>query len=201
MIEVKSVGSFHPLGIFLILLVWSLLVIPPGWTQEIEVPANVQFALLQKMLAFDRNLKARAGEEIVIGILYQSNFRSSLNFKDELAAVVKKSEPDQLLNLPIRHVVIELVENLNLAEQAARHNLDIFYLAPVRAVDLKAITAVSHSRKILTFTGVPAYVEGGLTAGVGTKGDAPRIIINLPAAKAEGIEFNAQLLKLAKIVE
>ena len=187
--------------IFILLFIWSVLVAPLSRGQEIEVPANVQFALLQKILAFDRNLKERAGDEIVIGILYQSNFRSSLNFKDELATVIKKSEIDQLLNLPIRYVAIELEAKTNLGELAAKHNLDIFYVAPVRAVDMKTITTVSRGRKILTFTGVPAYVEAGITVGIGTKGDTPRIIINLPAAKAEGVEFNAQLLKLAKVIE
>jgi len=187
--------------IFSLLFILSLLVTPLSRAQEIEVPANVQFALLQKILAFDRNLKERAGDEIVIGILYQSNFRSSLNFKDELAAVIKKSTVEQLLNLPIRYVAIEVVGNINLGEQAVKHNVDIFYVAPLRAVEMKTITAVSRARKILTFTGVPAYVEIGISVGIGIKGDNPRIIVNLPAAKAEGAEFNAQLLKLAKIIE
>lgn len=187
--------------VLVLLISLSLLVTPFSRAQEMEVPANVQFALLQKILAFDRNVKKRAGNEIVIGILYQSNLRSSLNFKDELAAVVKKSSVDQLLNLPIRSVAIAMDEKTNLAEEAAKHELDIFYVAPLRAVEMTTIAAVSRARKIFTFTGVPAYVEQGLAASVGTKGDNPRLIINLPAAKAEGVEFHAQLLMLAKVIE
>jgi len=186
--------------IFLLLLLLSWLVTPLDRAQEIEVPANVQFALLQKILAFDRNLKERAGNEIVIGILYQSNFRASLNFKDELIAVIKKAKSDQWLDLPIRYVVIEVDEKTNLAEQAAKNGVNTFYVAPVRAIEMKTITAVSRARKILTFTGVAAYVEAGLAVGIGARGDHPRLIVNLSAAKAEGVEFNAQLLNLAKII-
>jgi hypothetical protein len=169
--------------------------------QEMEVPVNVQYAVLHKILAFDRNLKERVGNEIVIGILYQNTFRSSLSFKDELNVAIKKSRVDKFVDLPVRFVEIELAENLNLDAHVTQNAIDIFYLAPVRAVEMKTITAVSRARKLLTFSGVPAYVEAGLAAGVGVKGDSPRLIINLPAAKAEGVEFDAQLLKLAKVIE
>lgn len=178
-----------------------LLATPLGQAQEMEVPAEVQYALLHKILAFDRNLKARAGSELVIGILYQTAFRSSLSCKDDFVAVMAKSQIDKLVDLPIRHVPIALTDDINLAEAAARNSIDIFYVAPLRAVDLKTITAVSRNRKILTFTGVPAYVEAGLTVGIGTKGENPRVIVNLSAAKAEGVEFSSQLLKLAKVIE
>jgi hypothetical protein len=169
--------------------------------QEIEVPINVQYALLHKILAFDRNLKERAGKELVIGIIYQSNFRSSLNFKEELTAVIAQTQTAKLVDVPVRHVTIEWTENLNLSEYGAKNQIDVFYVAPLRAVEIKTITAVSRSRKILTFTGVPAYVDAGVAVGVGAKGDTPRIIINLSAAKAEGAELDSQLLKLAKVIE
>lgn len=169
--------------------------------QEIEAPINVQYALLHKILAFDRNLKTRVGEELVIGIIYQSTFRSSLIFKDELAAVIEKSQAEKLVDIPVRFVTVELADHLNLAESANKNKIDVFYVAPLRAVEIKTMTAVSQSQKILTFTGVPAYVDAGVAVGVGSKGETPRIIINLPAAKAEGVEFSSQLLKLAKVIE
>jgi hypothetical protein len=185
----------------LVLAVCFFLWVALPHAQEIEVPINVQYVLLHKILAFDRNLKERAGKELVIGIIYQSNFRNSLNFKDELVEVIAKSQPGKLVDIPDRYVTIEWTANLNLSEFGAKNEIDIFYVAPLRAVEIKTITAVSRSRKILTFTGVPVYVDAGLAAGVGIKGDSPRIIINLPAARAEGVEFDAQLLKLAKVIE
>lgn len=169
--------------------------------QEIEVPINVQYVLLHKILAFDRNLKERVGKELVIGIIFQSNFRYSLNFKDELGEVIAKSQTGKLVDIPVRYVTIAWTENLNLSEYGAKNKIDIFYVAPLRAVEIKTITAASQAQKILTFTGVPAYVDAGVAVGVGAKGESPRIIINLPSAKAEGVEFSSQLLKLAKVIE
>lgn len=190
----KTTRRFFGLGLFLLCVAY-------GRSQEMEVPVNVQYAVLHKILAFDRNLKARAGSEIVVGILYQSGFRSSLNCKDELLASVKRAGVDKFVEVPLRFVAIELNGDSDVDALAVKHQVDIFYLAPMRGMDLQTVIAVSRARKILTFTGVIAYVEAGLTAGIGVKGDNPRLIINLPAAKAEGADFDAQLLKLAKIIE
>jgi hypothetical protein len=48
---------------------------------------------------------------------------------------------------------------------------------------------------------VPDYVGAGCAVGIGTEGEKPLIIINLPAAKAEGADFSSQLLQLAKVIE
>ncbi|MEK7727805.1 MAG: YfiR family protein [candidate division KSB1 bacterium] len=187
--------------IFLLLVGFVCNWAPLAPAQEMEAPIPVQYALLHKLLAFDRNLKTRVGEELVIGILYQDNFRGSLIFKEELAEVIQKAQVDKLIDLPVRYVAVALVDQIDLAEQAARNRIDIFYVAPLRAVEMKRITTVSQALKILTFTGVPAYVEAGLSAGIGTKGESPRLLINVASAKAEGVEFSALLLRLAKIVE
>ncbi|MCK4591646.1 MAG: YfiR family protein, partial [Candidatus Latescibacteria bacterium] len=83
----------------------------------------------------------------------------------------------------------------------SRNNIDILYVAPLRALGVKTITGVSRAKRILTLTGVPDYVESGLAVGIGIKGEKPRVIINSPAAKAEGADFSSQLLKLAKVIK
>ena len=186
------------MALIIALLLFGAAAGPP---QEMETPAKVQYALLQKILFFDRNLKARAGDEIVIGILYQDNFKSSRDFKDDLLQIVADDPEPKIYNVPLKFVVLDLSEKVDLAARAVKQNIDIFYVGPLRAVEIKTVTAVSRDKKIFTFTGVPAFVEAGLSTGIGIKAEKPQIIINLPAARAEGVEFNAQLLKLARIVE
>lgn len=183
----------------LVLLLWRLAALLQA--QEIEAPIEVQYALLHKILAFDRNLKNRVGEELIIGILFQSNVRSSLIFKDELIAVIEKAQSEKLVDLPVRCVAIEMAAELDLSGYASQNKIDVFYVAPLRAVEIKSVTAVSRAKRIFTFTGVPGYVEAGVAVGIGSKGESPRILINLSAARAEGVEFNSQLLKLAKVIE
>ena len=55
-----------------------------------------------------------------------------------------------------------------------------------------------HSRTTIA-RGRP-LVEAGLAIGVEVQGDKPRIVVNLPAAKAEGTSFGSELLRLADII-
>jgi hypothetical protein len=81
--------------------------------------------------------------------------------------------------------------------------ISVIYIAPGNSNNISAITQASQSGKILTITGVPDYVEKGLSVGIGLKADdnKPEIIINLPISKAEGSDFDANLLKLARVIK
>jgi hypothetical protein len=71
----------------------------------------------------------------------------------------------------------------------------------MRTVDMATITARTRRSSTITLTGVPAFVDAGLTVGTDLQGDKPRLLVNLAAATAEGAQFESRLLKLAKIVD
>lgn len=167
--------------------------------EEMPVPMEMQFPLFLKILTFDRNLRERAGNEIVIGIVYQSKFRTSLEIKDALVEVMDKSSIKKIEEIPVRCVAID-VDNTNLGDAISKSKVNVLYITPLRALELKRIIRVSRAQKLTTLTGVPDYVGSGLAVGIGVKGKNPRIIINLPAARAEGSNFSSQLLRLAKVI-
>ncbi len=187
----KNISS----AIIIIILGFTLL-----WAEEMPVPVDLQYSLFLKILTFDRNLKDRVGEEIVVGIVYQKNFRESNSVKEEFTKVMDESPIKAIEDIPIRQVPINL-DNTGLDSTVSQMKIDILYITPLRAVKIEDITKVSRTKQLTTLTGVPDYVESGLAVSVGTKGDKPLIIINLPASKKEGADFSSQLLRLAKIVE
>ena len=167
--------------------------------QETAVPVEVQFPLFLKILTFDRNLKARVGDEIVIGIVHQSRFRTSLNVKDDFVDVMNRSPIKKVKDIPVRQVPID-IDKSNLGKAISKNKVDILYITPVRALGMEKIAGVSRARKVITLTGIPDYIKSGLAVGIGVKGGKPWIIINLPAAKAEGANFSSRLLILAKVI-
>lgn len=171
-----------------------------SFAQEMSVPAKLQYQIFLKILTFDRNLRDRVGDEIVIGIIYQSNFRKSWKVREEIVEAINESPEKKLEDIPIRYVTINLSGENDLKEIISRNKVDIFYITPIRAFDLRTITVMSRAKKILTLTGVTDYVELGIAVGLGLKRQKPQIIINLTAAKAEGSDFSSKLLNLAKIV-
>jgi hypothetical protein len=168
--------------------------------QEMAVETVVQYRLFVKILKYDKNLMAKTDTALVIGILFQSGFRSSYLAKEDFLKAMTES-PDKLLdNRPIKYAVIDLDKETNLEESFSRFKVNILYLTPFRAFDLDPLLAIAQAHKLLTLTGVPEYVDKGVAVGLGLKGNKPEIIIHLPAAKAEGAEFSSNLLKLARIV-
>jgi len=113
---------------------------------------------------------------------------------------MSKSPIKKVENIPIRQVSID-IDRVDLASAVVKNNIDVLYITPLRAIGMETITSVSRAKQVLTLTGVPDYVESGLAVSIGIKGKKPQIIINLAAAKAEGVNFSSQLLKLAKVIK
>lgn len=168
--------------------------------QEVAVPVDVQVPLMAKILGFDRKLDD-SKDDVVLGVLYQGRFRMSASVAKEVQDAVKRLAPDAVVGRRMRSVAIDLDETPDLGATLTRHGVTVLYVTPLRAADLGAISVTSRSSGITTMTGVPSYVETGLAIGIGMRGTRPEIVINLVASRAEGADLNAQLLKLARIVQ
>jgi len=185
--------------IIIITIFFTSLLITQIQAQEIAVPIEVQYPLFLKILTFDRNFKNRVGDEIKLGIVFQSKFRGSNSIKDRFVQVMNEYLIKSVEGIQINQILID-INKVNLEGFIARNEVDILYITPVRAFGINQITRVSRKENVLTITGIPDYVESGIAVGIGMKGNKPRIIINLPASKNEGCDFSSQLLKLAKVI-
>ena len=168
--------------------------------QDMAVPVETQVPILAKVLEFNRKLAGHREGELVIGILHQRRFRTSLNVAEEVNRAVSRLPAGVVQGRRIRTVAIPFDDQVDLASVLAREQIDVLYVAPLRAVDLDALKATCRASQVVTVTGVPEYVERGLAIGVGVKGERPEIVINLDASRAEGAELNAQVLRIARIV-
>ncbi|MBI5648451.1 MAG: YfiR family protein [Ignavibacteriae bacterium] len=168
--------------------------------QEVEIPVDMQVSLFSRILTFDRALAKPARQEFVIGILYQKNVRISSELAAELqhAADVQQVQSGgqglRFVPLPIR--------DLGDVESAIKTpQLDAVYVTPLRLIDIRALSDATRRRGILSLTGVPEYVEKGIAVGLESAGNRAQIIVNLAAATAEGADFSAKLLNIARVVQ
>ena len=166
--------------------------------QEISVPMSLQVSLLTRIWTFDRSQEARLADEFVIAVLYQSQVRSSLLAKEGFvdAALSIASEEHA-----VRIVEIDYRDPSILSEVLLREDVDIVYVAPLRAVDVHSIATVTRELQVLTCTGVAAYVHEGLSVGLELRDGRPGIIVNREASQQEGATFTSELLKLARLVQ
>ncbi len=165
--------------------------------QEIE--------LLKKILGFERNWKNRAGQELVIGLLYQKeNSISSWIMEDWLNLLSHLSEADrQLEGVPISFQKVELDSLSSLEAILIEKRVQILYITPLETKNiariLNEIVRVCGKLKIGTFTAVPEYLDSGVAIGFQFKEQKTQIVINLEASRAQGFDFSSQLLRLARI--
>lgn len=183
---------------FIILLVvgWSTI----SNAQEMAVPVNIQAALFSKILPFDRNLPRTGQGKITIGLVYQSRFKMSFEARQEFADAMASLPGEKIGVTPFEVVDIDL-DKVDLRSTALMDRVDALYVAPVRAFSMEQITMVSRTRNILTLTGIPEYVEEGISVGIGSKAGKPQVLINLKSARLEHADFSSKLLKISRIVD
>jgi D-arabinose 1-dehydrogenase-like Zn-dependent alcohol dehydrogenase len=171
----------------------------PG--QQMPVPVDVQIPVLLKVLSFDRRIADARGQILVVGVLYQSGYRASATAKDRAVEEFTRARSSGPASRSLALVQIDADKESALEKALTRLGVRVLYVTPVRAFDLDSLVAATRRNGILTLTGVPEYVEAGVSIGVELRQDRPRILVNLRAARAEGADLAAQLLGLATVVE
>lgn len=170
-----------------------LLLASPASAFEPTVPADVQAAIIAKLWQLDRNFPKHT--PITLGVLYQEKYRASFVAAHELCDAFSHA------NLPVQCVLIDISVAPPLTDQLSQRGVDAIYIAPLRAIDIGFLVVVTRARRIRTVTAVSDYVDAGAAVGLALKGDHTQIVINLPAARAEGADFSSQLLKMARVIQ
>ncbi len=168
--------------------------------QEVEIPVDMQVSLFSRILTFDRSLAKPARQEFVIGILYQKNVRIS----SELAAELQRAADVQQVQSGgqgLRFVPLPIRDAGDVESALKTPQLDAVYVTPLRLVDIRALSEATRRRGILSLTGVPDYVDKGISVGLESAGNRAQIVVNLAAATAEGADFSAKLLNIARVVQ
>lgn len=182
------------------ILVWTSSVallwpqIPRRWID----PAS-QFRLYLKILTFDRNLKARIGAELDIGVLYAGLVQESRQVRDDFARAVATG-PADFEGLPIRLIPIQYGKKAEIEAALAAGSVDALYVTPIGSYDLAPVSAACRARSVSTFSGVPEYLERGLSVSFGISGRQARVLVNLENSRAEGSDFSARLLDMVTLV-
>ena len=164
------------------------------------VPAELQVPLLLKVLTYDRNFESKARVELTVGIVYEPGDPASVKAKNEVADILGSVAGKTVKKLRIKYVLLEN-RGLSELEAAARsQGVSLLYLAPGLR-NLEELIRFSQANRITTTTGVRRYVERGVAVGIGLRQDKPEILINLPASRSEGSEFDASLLRIATVMK
>lgn len=185
----------------LLALCGLLLFLVPARAEQMPLAAEAQIPLLLKVLTYDRNFERKAGKELVLGIVHDPADRDSAKATDEVGTTLFKFGGKTVKKLPIKYFTIEFTGAADLERFVKEKKISVLYIAPGNAKTLAAVLKVADDLDLTTLTGVPDYVRRGVAVGIGVAQDKPQILINLAAARAEGSDFDASLLRIATVLE
>jgi hypothetical protein len=163
--------------------------------------ATKELTIILKMLTYDRQLEFKAKGALTIGIVYNPADPASLKDQTQVADVLAKwaAENKKVNKLPLGTYLVEYATQDQLDKVLKSKVISVFYVC-AGVKNLEYLVKVADAHQITTVTTTPAYVSKGVAVGVTALGERPDMLVNLRSAKAEGIEFEASLLHIVKIV-
>jgi len=170
-----------------------------GNAQQMVVPVQIQIPLLIKVVSLQKNISSLK-EVYTIGIFFQKTFSKSEKAKDEIIAMGRKKGLSLLNGIPVQFVPVEVSSEKDFAQIIKDKQINAVYVTPLHSININLISEFARHRNILSMTGVPEYVEEGISVGVSAEGEKPQIVINVTASKEEGAEFSSKLLNFARII-
>jgi hypothetical protein len=160
-----------------------------------------QATILARAFGYEYTLKTRAGDSVVLGVLYKAKDPQSEGMADDWLRAFRALSSVKVQGLPFSAVKVPFENSAGLRASVQSQHIEIIFVCDKLDGDIAAIKELSHSKKLLTVAGKIDYLQAGLTLGVFADADRNSIQVNLGAARDEGVSFSSDLLRLAKIVK
>ncbi|OGC07189.1 hypothetical protein A2V82_04345 [candidate division KSB1 bacterium RBG_16_48_16] len=169
---------------------------------SLDIPPDQQADLLVKILGYNRTLLNKNTTSVRVGIIYCEDKLSVETYQRLDESFYKLVLDDRKIGTKkLIFSGIAIKSESYLENTASVLNVDVFVVTPGNDKNLLTIARVAEKLGILTFSAIKEYVAMGLASGLEVKDGKPKIIINLPLAKAQGANFKAELLSIASVIE
>lgn len=166
-----------------------------------DLAPGKQAALLLRVLPYDRNFAHRATDSLTIAVVHrQGNLQSEAYGIDVTTALRDLARSTQVRKLSVQVISIGYSGSEGFASAIARQQLAAVYVCPGLADVLDDISNTARKHRILSFSGRESEVRGRLSIGLLRRGARPALIVNLPAAMAEGADLQPELLALSEVL-
>ena len=185
-----------------VLLATALLLGRAGAAPDDQTTLAARHALIAlRVLAYDKRLAERSpGAAVTIAIV------STPTESGRAARAVLEAGFALLPKVKVGGRAVKVVTVEATSDKALTKALTDAAPSAVIVVDalgdrLSALRDVARARSVLTMSWREADVTSGVTVGIVAAREREQIVINIAAARAEGVRFGAGLLQLARIVD
>lgn len=161
--------------------------------------ADDEAKILLRAISFDRALARRAGTDVVITIVYDGRVSEDARERDGRVTAFRKLTSRTIAGLPIKVTSSDCSHSQSMTDSLK--GSDIVYLSRGAKDCVRGVTAATRKLHIASLAGTRALVEQGISMGVTIEGARPKLLVNLVASKAEGLDLSSQVLQLAEVIK
>ena len=165
---------------------------------EVAVPIRLQLELLERVVRYERRF-ASASTPVHVLVVGRNNSAESARVTAQLLVGLRQSR--RLGGRPMDVTQVSYTSATALRSEVRRVDANILYLGARLDGEVPLIAAALSGMTLITVSAVAADVDRGMVLGFELVSSRPRIVVNLSAARASGLRFNAQFLRLARIVQ
>jgi hypothetical protein len=188
------------LGALLLIAAAGLVMSMSRYVKADDLPPSRQVVILMRVLAYDGNLKSRAGDTINIAVMHKKGNSSSEQMANAMVQAFIGRQSTLVNGLPIAVAHVAYDDPSGLKKSIAGSALDFLYVCDGLEGDLDNIKDVTRQTRVLSVGARQEYVEKGLSLGAFQNDGKSTILINLQASRLEGVSFSSDLLGLANVI-
>jgi YfiR/HmsC-like len=163
---------------------------------DVSVPVSLQTALIGKIAAFDRAFQARSGSTARLIVTHKGG--DSARIGHQIASAL--GEMRDIAGLPKTVDTLEWNSPAALASTVRTRPTALVYFSVGLEAEGAEIAAALAGSDVLTVGATGLIAERGACVGFELEEGKPRIYVNLRVAKAQKVDFRAELLRLVKLV-
>jgi hypothetical protein len=165
---------------------------------ESGVPIALQVLLLSHLGSYDRHFKARAGA--VVNVLVVQRRGNSESAFEQASLVKAFADLHEIAGLPVHVEQTDFTDAVSLAKRCRTDRISVLYLTVGLDADLPRLAQALVNGDVLTVGTSARHAENGAVVSFALEEARPRLVINLPQAKAQHVDFRAEVLQLATVI-
>lgn len=162
-----------------------------------ELPVNLQAELVTRLAAYDRNMKARSGESVVVLVLVKGGDDDSARSASQLTAALNRAP--RVGALPVAVQTVTWVDEKALLTTLRSTRAGVIFVTAALSGEVEGLARALDKVDVLTIAPSAEMTRKGSVLGFELVSSRPKLFINLPQADRQNVAMPAEVMKLMTV--
>jgi hypothetical protein len=194
----RTARTFERAFVFVTILMGGMTLTCRGYANADAGAAGRLAPVVARILSYERTLPTRAGASVDVLVVYANGNAQSEAEARAYTAALSRASGSSIQGLPVR--VTLSAYSAGALQSSMGAGLDVIVICGGLEAQVAAIAQATRARQVLTVGLSRALVQQATSIGVVLEEGRPKIVTHLGHARAEGMQFSSQLLRLSEVL-